>query len=393
MLAPGLDGSYHPESDGTLMGAAMSVAKNVASSSTSSMTIPGAAAASKASSTAAKAPPATAGKAAGGEGNGTSTATNGGMTTAGRGVTALQVGADGELSEHPEVTLPGQGKTPVKSEAPAPRKSSFLLNPGGGANQRQSPERKSVTDRRLPGAGGQAATDRRASGAGGGPSVRGGSPANAPDVALGAVGGQGSPDVSLAEKQRARKKSSKCDGVLFRVCVLALMASRGKPEHFLLLCYSSVVPCDALFYCSRRRGARTGRSWMGGLPGKVVVSVSAIEVLARGGFPFTFLLVLGLMQNVEVKVNEHRHFAFYRSTAINIMMSDGVVSIGDGKTGGEASPTSRRRSANLAATNASVAPVAASRVKRSPQGSVAGESSTKGSERDEMEEVSNEEGR
>lgn len=74
------------------------------------------------------------------------------------------------------------------------------------------------------------------------------------------------------------------------------------------------------------------------------------------------------------------------------MMSDGVVSIGDGKVGGEASPTSRRRSANLAATNASVAPVAASRVKRSPQGSVAGESSTKGSERDEMEEVSNEEG-
>lgn len=72
------------------------------------------------------------------------------------------------------------------------------------------------------------------------------------------------------------------------------------------------------------------------------------------------------------------------------MMSDGVVSIGDGK--GEASPTSRRRSANLSATNASVAPVAASRVKRSPQGSVAGESSTKGSERDEMEEVSNEEG-
>lgn len=227
LLAPGLDGSYHPESDGTLMGAAMSVAKNVASSSTSSMTVPGAAAATKASSTAAKTPPATAGKAAGGEGNGTSTATNGGMATAGRGVTALQVGADGELSEHPEVTLPGQGKTPVKSEAPAPRKSSFLLNPGGGASQRQSPERKSVTDRRLPGAGGQAATDRRASGAGGGPSVRGGSSANAPDVALGAVGGQGSPDVSLAEKQRARKKSSKCDGVLFRGGVLALMASRG----------------------------------------------------------------------------------------------------------------------------------------------------------------------
>lgn len=73
------------------------------------------------------------------------------------------------------------------------------------------------------------------------------------------------------------------------------------------------------------------------------------------------------------------------------MMSDGVVSIGDGKFGNEASPT-RRRSSTAASTNASAAPLPTTRVKRSPQGSVAGESSTKGSERDEMEEVSNEEG-
>ena len=79
--------------------------------------------------------------------------------------------------------------------------------------------------------------------------------------------------------------------------------------------------------------------------------------------------------------------------AINLMMADGMVSIGDGKTGGEASPSNKRRGSNLGATNAPTAPVAASRVKRSPQGSVAGESSTKGSERDEMEEISNEEGR
>lgn len=78
--------------------------------------------------------------------------------------------------------------------------------------------------------------------------------------------------------------------------------------------------------------------------------------------------------------------------AINIMMADGMVSIGDGKTGGEASPSSKRRGSNVGGTTAPTAPVSASRVKRSPQGSIAGESSTKGSERDDMEEVSNEEG-
>lgn len=75
------------------------------------------------------------------------------------------------------------------------------------------------------------------------------------------------------------------------------------------------------------------------------------------------------------------------------MMADGMVSIGDGKAGSEPSPSNKRRSSNLGGNNAPTAPVAANRVKRSPQGSIAGESSTKGSERDEMEEVSNEEGR
>eukprot|EP00903_Cladosiphon_okamuranus_P017102 g15757.t1 len=80
-----------------------------------------------------------------------------------------------------------------------------------------------------------------------------------------------------------------------------------------------------------------------------------------------------------------------KKSTINLMMADGMVSIGDGKAGNEASPSSKRRGSNFGGNNAPSAPVAASRVKRSPQGSVAGESSTKGSERDEMEEVSNEE--
>lgn len=77
------------------------------------------------------------------------------------------------------------------------------------------------------------------------------------------------------------------------------------------------------------------------------------------------------------------------------MMADGMVSIGDGKAGNEASPSNsnKRRGSNFGGNSAPAAPVAASRVKRSPQGSIAGESSTKGSERDDMEEVSNEEGR
>lgn len=74
------------------------------------------------------------------------------------------------------------------------------------------------------------------------------------------------------------------------------------------------------------------------------------------------------------------------------MMSDGVVSIGEGKGGGEASPTHKRRGSNYGLGVTPSAPASGNRVKRSPQGSVTGGSSTKGSERDEMEEVSNEEG-
>lgn len=85
-------------------------------------------------------------------------------------------------------------------------------------------------------------------------------------------------------------------------------------------------------------------------------------------------------------------FAPPHRTAINITMSDGVVSIGEGKSGNETSPTHKRRGSNFGLGVTSAAPAPGTRVKRSPQGSVAGGSSTKGSERDEMEEISNEEG-
>ncbi|CAM9172377.1 unnamed protein product [Ectocarpus sp. 4 AP-2014] len=80
-----------------------------------------------------------------------------------------------------------------------------------------------------------------------------------------------------------------------------------------------------------------------------------------------------------------------KKSTINLTMADGMVSIGDGKPGNEASPSNKRRGSNYGMTTVPAAPAPASRVKRSPQGSVTGESSTKGSERDDMEEVSNEE--
>lgn len=90
----------------------------------------------------------------------------------------------------------------AKSEAPGPtRKSSFIFNVGGG---KQSPERGSVTDKRSFGAGGPAATDRKGS-AGGGPSSRGNSPANASGGGSGPIG---------PERPSHRKKSSECDELL-----------------------------------------------------------------------------------------------------------------------------------------------------------------------------------
>lgn len=180
MLLAGLDGSYHPESGGTLMGAAMSVAKNVASNTSS-------------------------GEKAAAVENGTRKATNGENTAAHPQGSTLQVDASSDANGAADAVAPVQAKTPGKAEGAASgRKSSFMLGVGGGANQRQSPERKTVTDRRGFGAGGQAPSDRRPSGVGVGASFRAGSPA--PD-GVSSIG-QGSLDGSGGDKQRARKKSS-----------------------------------------------------------------------------------------------------------------------------------------------------------------------------------------
>lgn len=150
------------------MGAAMSVAKNVASNTCTTPPI--------ASGTVLKNPS-------------TSATANGTNTTNGdRAVDpAQEVGSSGELTVAAEEMQVGQLKSPASSEGPASRrKSSFVFNIG---NQRQSPERKNLGDRRISGAGGAPASERRASAV------------VAPSV-LDAISGD------IAEKQRGRKKSS-----------------------------------------------------------------------------------------------------------------------------------------------------------------------------------------
>lgn len=174
---PGLDGSYHPESSGTLMGAAMSVAKNVASNPAISIAGGGAGAvpdettpAGSAAETFSASEDAVTANGAAKVTSGDLPETNGGRSNGGAEGAPLEVVAPPELA-----------KTTSKSEAPAPsgRKSSFLLNMGG----KQSPER-GAADRRPPGTGG--------------PSSRVSSPANAP-------GGGGSGPIG---GERNRKKSS-----------------------------------------------------------------------------------------------------------------------------------------------------------------------------------------
>lgn len=178
-LLSGLDGSYHPESGGTLMGAAMSVAKNVASHTSTSSTTGEAAA----NTTPTAAADAVVDKAAVST-SGASKATNGESPR-----------ADGQEAVPPsgnsngvvDVAPPEQAKTSAKSDAPAPARKSSLLFGVGGGNAKQPPEQGGVVDRRLSGAAGQ--------------NSRGGSPAAAPSGAQGTGGGD-----------RARKKSSECHG-------------------------------------------------------------------------------------------------------------------------------------------------------------------------------------
>lgn len=195
MLLPGLDGSYHPESGGTLMGAAMSVAKNVASN-TSTITTAGD------GTVAAKSRPSSDPGAA----NGAPEASNRDAPKVDTEETALPVPPTGESNGLEVEVPPEQALSTAKSEPPGPtRKSSFIFNFGGG---KQSPERGSVSDKRSV-AGGPAATDRRGS-AGAGPSSRGSSPADA-------SGGGSGPIVP--ERPSQRKKSSECYELLVRVWV------------------------------------------------------------------------------------------------------------------------------------------------------------------------------
>lgn len=193
----GLDGSYHPESDGTLMGAAMSVAKNVASNTSSTSVVGGTPA--KTSSPPPEPPAATATKTTGAV-NGSSAATNGGTAESAR-PSPLRVDSGSELNGKAESILSAQSKTITKPEdAKSRRKNSFIVNVGG-VSQRQSPERKSVAERRPSGTGGPTTMDRRPVGGAG---LRGSSPARGVDGSI------GSPDIGVAgDKQRNKKKSSK----------------------------------------------------------------------------------------------------------------------------------------------------------------------------------------
>lgn len=188
---PGLDGSYHPESGGTLMGAAMSVAKNVASNTGTATTAADGTATAKAKPSA-EVPVA----------EKTDVTTNGDGPKVDTEETVVPVPPTDKSNGLVVEVPPEQAPTASKSEAPPPtRKSSFIFNVGGG---KQSPERGSATDRRSSGAGGPAVTDRRGS-AGGGPSSRGSSPANASGGGSGPIG---------AERPTHRKKSSEFDELL-----------------------------------------------------------------------------------------------------------------------------------------------------------------------------------
>lgn len=101
----------------------------------------------------------------------------------------------------------GTDTVPVAPEKPAPkvesslvrgaRKTSFGITFSGGSNHRQPSETRGVADRRQSGSGNWAIGDRV-------PNVKAGLPA--PDGASPMA--QVSPDVSVSDKHRSRKKSS-----------------------------------------------------------------------------------------------------------------------------------------------------------------------------------------
>lgn len=177
------------------MGAAMSVAKNVASHTSTSSTTGEAAA----NTTPTAAADAVVDKAAVST-SGASKVTNGESPRADIQETIPPSGDSNGLVDG---APPEQTKTAAKSDAPAPARKSSLLFGVGGGNAKQPPEQGGVADRRSSGAGGQ--------------NSRGSSPAAAPSGAQGAGGGD-----------RARKKSSECHGFV--------------PSAILLGSYSCAAP-------------------------------------------------------------------------------------------------------------------------------------------------------
>lgn len=196
----GLDGSYHPESGGTLMGAAASVAKNVASHITEAAIAPTAdtSVASADNSPLADDLP---------EGENGTRLPRDAPVTNGRGAPGAEESLvhAGNHGHGPSGGVNGsaederRGKPIQKSEGSV-RRSTMTLNLGPGGNL--------LADRRVSLAGGAtAASDRRAAGGAGVSSSKGTSPSRATDGVSALPTAQGSPDITFAEKQR-RKKSS-----------------------------------------------------------------------------------------------------------------------------------------------------------------------------------------
>ena len=202
---PGLDGSYHPESDGTLMGAAMSVAKNVASNSPASSMVT-----SKAGATLSKAAKDVEAAGSTDGPRGESSFSNGDTIKArGKPEESVSNGVStDELNGGEDSAAAAVGKTPkvevvvaVSSTVSASagkggRKSTFGLALGTGSNHRQTLESRGAADRRSSGQGSWALGDRV-------PNIKAGSPGPDGVSPMGPI----SPDVG--DRQRARKKSSK----------------------------------------------------------------------------------------------------------------------------------------------------------------------------------------
>lgn len=171
----------------------MSVAKNVASNSpASSMATPSGGTITNTTSTTT---------------NNASSAENGALSTTNGDTPKPKVMPDEPESQVDASAASNGGTDTVAPEKPAPkvessvgrggRKTSFGITFSGGSNHRQPSETRGVADRRQSGSGNWAIGDRV-------PHVKASSPA--PDGVSPMA--QVSPDVSVSDKHRSRKKSS-----------------------------------------------------------------------------------------------------------------------------------------------------------------------------------------